>query len=128
MSTPLNPDALEAAARAANEEGWTCFEGSGEPGDYDNCEDCQRVDKKTATAIVTAYLAAAQPVVNSVEELDALPEGTILRDSYGLALNKRTANWWVTNGENNLPSEDLADEIAGTAHTYTVLYRPVVKP
>lgn len=66
-------------------------------------------------------------VVSSVEELEALPVGTILRDYVGLALHKRqTSNWWVTNGERELTSGDLAEEIADTACTYRVLYRPEV--
>lgn len=67
--TPLNEEALEVAARAANEEGWTCFEGSGEPGNYDDCDDCQRVDKEHAEAIITAYVRAlpAPAVVETVE-------------------------------------------------------------
>lgn len=115
--TPLNPDALEAAAHAVTMAAGACGVEL-----YGADEDI------FAERAVTAYLAVAQPEVNSVEELDALPEGTILRDSYGFALHKRVANWWITNGASNLTSEVLADEIADTAHTYTVLYRPEVKP
>lgn len=110
---PLNPDALVAAADAVTMAAGACGVEL-----YGADEDI------FAERAVSAYLAAALPEVASVEELEALPEGTILRDSYGLALHKRTANWWVTNGENNLTSEELADEIADTAYTYMVLYRP----
>jgi len=69
--------------------------------------------------------SAALSEVNTVEELDQLPAGTILRDYVGLALNKRaTGNWWATNGDKELTSIDLAEEIADTAHTYRVLYLP----
>lgn len=34
--------AVRAAARTLNLNGWTCDGGSDEPGNYDECEDCQR--------------------------------------------------------------------------------------
>ncbi|MGO2030622.1 MAG: hypothetical protein ACTH2A_06715 [Glutamicibacter ardleyensis] len=71
MNTPLNPDAVTAVARALNEAGWTCYEGGMEPGKYDGCEDCQEVCNELARKALAAYLAVAQPVVNSVESLPA---------------------------------------------------------
>ncbi|WP_054820416.1 hypothetical protein [Arthrobacter sp. JCM 19049] len=63
--------------------------------------------------------------ITTVEGLEALPEGTILRDYAGLALHKRpTGTWWCTNGTTGLTDVDLADEIEGTKFWYTVLWVP----
>lgn len=58
----LNEDALEAAADTLA----ACWHESSKPLD-------------DARLTITAYLAVAQPVVNSVEELDALPVGSVVR-------------------------------------------------
>jgi len=74
-STPLNEEALDAAILA-------CASYMG------------RSYESVAKAVVGAYLAVAQPVMNSVEELDALPVGSVIvvndtmlqaddRDDYG---------------------------------------------
>lgn len=66
---------IEAAARALNVGGWTCQEGSDEPGNYDACADCKRYCDEHATAALAAADAAS--IVTTVEELDALPEGAV---------------------------------------------------
>ena len=45
---------VEAAARAINTEGWTCDGGTHEPGNYDECTDCQHVAQGIARAALTA--------------------------------------------------------------------------
>ncbi|MGP5391519.1 hypothetical protein [Glutamicibacter arilaitensis] len=74
--TPLNPDALEAAAKSLdvnyNPEQWPVM---------------ASMMRDYAEAAVSAYLAVAQPVVNSMEELEALPVGSvILSESYQYSL------------------------------------------
>lgn len=61
---PLNPDALEAAAKATM-------------GTVYGKLPAEEMHVAVARAAVSAYLAVAQPVVNSVEELDALPFNTV---------------------------------------------------
>ena len=45
---------VEAAARALNAEGWTCYQGRDEPGNYDECEDCRRVCAGPARTVLAA--------------------------------------------------------------------------
>ncbi|MGP9033657.1 hypothetical protein ACT17S_11365 [Glutamicibacter mysorens] len=73
--TPLNPDALEAASRTVHPGYWNLIDKYPE----------ERIAQKSksnlieeAHSTVSAYLAVAQPEVNSVEELDALPVGTVV--------------------------------------------------
>lgn len=78
-NTPINPDALENAAdiiwMRGNTEDGIC-DSDRERGSYKNA-------MSAANEAVSAYLAVAQPVVNSAEELNALPVGTHLADSDG---------------------------------------------
>ncbi|MBM7767340.1 hypothetical protein [Glutamicibacter nicotianae] len=73
---PLNPDALEAVAHERY-EARRSFEGL--PPWEDLLERNRKAEIRGLGNIVSAYLAAAQPEVNSVEELDALPAGTLVR-------------------------------------------------
>lgn len=67
---------IEAAAKALNAAGWTCYEGNDEPGNYGTCEDCTRhCDELATTALAAANKAAT---ITTVEELDALPVGTVV--------------------------------------------------
>lgn len=125
MNTPLNTDAVTAVARALNEAGWTCYEGGMEPGKYDGCEDCQEVCNELARKALAAYLAVAQPVVNSVEELDALPVGSVILDGDPCVLQMVE--------KSSIVGSEWA--IANEEHIYTtgkitlparVLYRPEV--
>ncbi|MGP5689754.1 hypothetical protein [Glutamicibacter ardleyensis] len=91
-NTPLNPDALETAARATyemrNPESWAHSWEELDP------EEREEEWVKPARTVATAYLAVAQPVVNSVEELDALPVGSVFMDS-----DKDWAYQIISNGE-----------------------------
>ncbi|WJZ27849.1 hypothetical protein MOMMJLID_CDS0041 [Arthrobacter phage 1191A] len=120
MNTPLNTDAVTAVARALNEAGWTCYEGGMEPGKYDGCEDCQEVCNELARKALAAYLAVAQPVVNSVEELDKLPVGTVLRDRIGWIWEIQDVGEFITTGSEY---DSYSQEVNRPAR---VLYRPEV--
>jgi len=61
---PLNPDALSRASDTISDR----YDGNGYEG----------TANEIAEDAIRAYLAVAQPVVNSVEELDALPVGTVV--------------------------------------------------
>lgn len=74
---PLNPDALDAAAKALEERITT------DTADLEADGQMRLARRLEAQAAVSAYLAAAQPVVNSVEELDALPHGTVIMATGG---------------------------------------------
>ncbi|WP_404291101.1 hypothetical protein [Glutamicibacter arilaitensis] len=86
-----------------------------EPGNYDECEGCQEACDKIARKDLAA-LPAAQPGVNILKELDALPMLTIVRDAHGHRAEK-----WVH-----------GFKLVGAAGTYSVslparvLYRPEV--
>ena len=67
--TTLDPRGLEEAAEAVGRH-IHCSR--------HNCTRCRR----QAEAAITAYLAAAQPVVKTVEELEELPVGTIILDRF----------------------------------------------
>lgn len=82
--TTLDPRALEAAAQAV----WGSIDDSAIRGRLYS-EDCDHV---AATAI-TAYLAAAQPVVETVQGLIALGDGAVIRDKYGDVSEKRGGLW-----------------------------------
>lgn len=72
---------IEAAAKALNTAGWTCREGNDEPGSYGTCEDCTRhCDELAAAAVAAADKAAT---ITTVEELDALPDDSIVRTAEG---------------------------------------------
>lgn len=71
--TPLNPDALDKAAAAAR-IAW-----SGRT-DWNGAPNSVQIEyRNLAHAAVVAYLTVAQPEVNSVEELEALPVGSVVR-------------------------------------------------
>ena len=129
--TPLNPDALEVAVRAFQKNANAYMQ-------------ALYTSDEVIEDAITAYLTAAQPEVNSVEELDALPEGTVL-----LVTDKRPgvgkSSWELFSDVLELRSSDGELEPkawASPAYTteYTckslweisdqinVLYRPEVKP
>lgn len=64
----------------------------------------------TARAVLEAAQAAA--TITTVEELDALPNGSIIRDNGGLALQRSMVlGWWqCTNGTGALSSAEVATE------------------
>ena len=109
---PLNPDALEKASREVFRE-------------------VLGFDKSQSTRVarraIAAYLAVAQPVVNTVEELDQLPLGTIIEDSDDdcvlQALERGSimgTEWYIPGVEKIFTSKDV--ELPAR-----VLYRPAVK-
>ncbi|HJX77309.1 hypothetical protein [Glutamicibacter sp.] len=113
-NTPLNPDALETAAKATM--GTV----------YGNLP-TEEMHVAVARAAVSAYLAVAQPVVNSVEELDKLPAGSVILDGDPCVLQMVE--------KSSIVGSEWA--IANAEHIYTtgkitlparVLYRPEVKP
>ena len=75
--TTFDPRALEAAAHAV----WGSIDDSAIRGRLYS-EDCDHV---AATAI-TAYLAVTQPIVETVEELEELPVGAVIRCHSGTIL------------------------------------------
>ena len=110
--TTLDPRGLEAALHAVEGEGltsdggtphgWRCEHPDRYP-DYCKCP----ID--VAKAAVTAYLAVAQPIVTTVEELVELPVGTavLCAKDYPLWLNRRTVQgWWYRPGD----EEDFSDD------------------
>lgn len=108
--TPLNTGAL-AHARSAT---FDCWENGGNMDDLAECT-------------IEAYLAVARPVVNSVEELDALPVGSVILDGDPCVLQMVE--------KSSIVGSEWA--IANEEHIYTtgkitlparVLYRPEVKP
>lgn len=69
---------------------------------------------------IKAYLAVAQPVVTTQEELDALPHETVIRDSQDFVFEKiglhgKDPEWWCTT--------DFLNETKVTLPV-RVLYRP----
>lgn len=66
--TPLNPDALEAAADAVIDASFG--------------QELPEAPIDLARAAVSAYLAVAQPEVSSVEELEALPVDSVVLDRF----------------------------------------------
>src|SRR4051794_40660394 len=104
MTTPLNPKAFLAAKDAARE----AVQADADWHDV-------------TTAMLTAYLAVTQPVVNTVEELDALPNMSVVLDTEGAAcqLNGYGIDgcYWESMGETDL----LTSEIPPPAR---VLHRP----
>lgn len=112
-NTPLNPDALANLRLLA---------------DRATEEVRHAVIEPDVLHKLLDHLAAAQPVVNSVEELDALPLGTIIEDSDDdcvlQALERGSimgTEWYIPGIEKIFTSKDV--ELPAR-----VLYRPEVKP
>lgn len=74
--TPLNPDALEAMSRVMNPLAWGMIDRYPED---ELVIMTKEAELSKAEKLARAYVAVAQPVVNSVEELDALPVGSVVR-------------------------------------------------
>ncbi|MFJ5105490.1 MULTISPECIES: hypothetical protein [unclassified Glutamicibacter] len=105
---PLNPDALKAGLDAGH-----CAYAIG--GDQDD----------VSRAAITGYLlAVAQPVVNSVEELDKLPMHSYVQGNDGFNHAKDWNGGWhlIVNRPSSAPH--LSGSIDLPAR---VLYRPVVE-
>lgn len=84
----LDPRGLEAAARVVAHQNSEIL-GHDTWGELeDEQRDCLRGE---AAEIITAYLAAAQPVVETVEELEGLPVGAVIRCHSGTILESYEA-------------------------------------
>lgn len=113
---PPNPDALEAACLAAiqNESPEATF-----------ADEEDRLDwLGWMRPVVSAYLAVAQPEVTSVEELEALPHETVIRDNKDFVFEKivhhdKSSEWWSTT--------DFLCEDLNVSLPARVLYLPEVK-
>ena len=88
----LNKEALKAAARVGNEEGWSCL--GCEPGEYDRCINCQDASHTMSSLIIAAYLEAAQPMITTHHELYGLPVGSVVVSDLGDVFNKVPTNFW----------------------------------
>ena len=116
---PLNPDAIASMARIHFESGRT---------DHRKWEHLYPEIQETLIAEMRPYaesaLAVAQPVVNSVEELDALPVGSVVRggedDLVGekIRLSPYLPHWCTIGEEVEADKRDLLPA--------RVLYRPEV--
>lgn len=74
----------------------------------------------TASAIEAAA-PRMQPTVTTMEELEALPVGSVILDTAGLSLHKNEfTGWRASNGAKNIPADMLARE----ALPATVLHTP----
>lgn len=69
------------------------------------------INTSTARRIADAVLALLQPhTITTAEELDALPAGSIIRDSEGDACEKSEAlseRWWVAGYMVSSPSQEV---------------------
>ena len=107
--TTLDPRGLEEAARVKcrqDEEQMLLP-------DWDDLDgDQQAALRGEAEQIITAYLEHAQPVVNTVEELEGLeglPVGTVVLDSHQEELVNLPEGWYcIAHNEMALPHEDIA--------------------
>ena len=101
-NTQLNPDARRAAFEAVQ-----AIDGPASIGSMEIVD-----------AAVSAYLAVAKPEVNSVEELDKLPVGTVLRDRIGWIWEIQDVGEFITTGSEY---DSYSQEVNRPAR---VLYRP----
>lgn len=95
----MNQETIERAARAHYE--------SLKP--VNNWEGLTEFIRDLYRDIARAVIAAIHPTVSSVEELDALPDGSVVMDELGIALRKTIVGWWADTGDNRMSSEHLAD-------------------
>lgn len=118
----LNPDALRDAGRALYEH-VKSQQMDGHPWEeWEDLGEGQDIVIGEAECAVEAYLAVAQPLVNSVEELDALPDGAYVQgyDGYKHAKNDE-GTWNIVVNHRATPHGSDSIELPAL-----VLYRPEV--
>ena len=134
--TPLNPDALEAMSRVMNPPAWSLIDRYPED---ELVIMTKEAELCKAEKLARAYVAVAQPellanskpnqnleFVNSVEELDQLPVGSVVRggedDLVGekIRFSPYLPHWCTIGEEVEADKRDLLPA--------AVLYRPEVKP
>ncbi|MGO2938879.1 MAG: hypothetical protein ACTICQ_15170 [Glutamicibacter arilaitensis] len=113
---PLNPDAIHQLFAVAMIE--VLDAEKLQPGNrLAHVNDIQEVLNRLEKNVLTV----AQPVVNSAEELDALPQETVIRSVIFGVVRERLDSGWLATGADEFES---TDEIAGRDHV--VLHRPEV--
>lgn len=105
---------IEAAAQALNTEGWTCQEGSDEPGNYSECEDCTRACDDLARAALAAADKAA--TITTVEDLDALPVRSVILDECGESFQRLDMEGSAVWSSADLIASDLVELPARVIH------------
>lgn len=120
---PLNPDALEAMSREIAPNLWEIID---RHHDNPRTPDYRKYVLAKAEKLASDYLAAAQPEVTSVEELDQLPVGSVVRggvdDLVGekIRFNPYLPHWCTIGEEVEADKRDLLPA--------RVLYRPSEQP
>lgn len=119
--TTLDPRGLEAALHAVEGEGltsdggtphgWRCEHPDRYP-DYCKCP------TEMADSAITAYLAVTQPIVETVEELEALDEGAVVLDKMG-DVSQRRGGYWC-----GFETKPLTDQIMRKFLPARVIWRP----
>ena len=108
-------DAIEAAARALWATGGTDW--------HEANADERHYHRDCAETALDAALAVLQPTIdNTVEALDALPIGTVLRSGEYLARRMRPGYWAYTDGF--MVTTRLTYALAPTVTEWTVIYQP----
>ena len=79
-------------------------------------EECQEAEEQMADAILAAGWRPPARTVTTEEELDALPEGTVVRDHDGAVAENWDCTWFSTDGYRYLHET--------SAFPATVLYEP----
>ena len=127
-NTPLNPDALASMARIHFESGRTDHRKWEHL--YPEIQDTMISEMRT---YAEAVLAAAHPVVNSVEELDALPFNTVAMFTmlpldrpvpFELSSINGTDRYWMQPGD----GAGYTNVIMARYLPARVLYRPTEEP
>lgn len=86
MDWKLDKEGLEKAAEALHNEKYPAWL-------WGTNKELQQHYRGQVTAAVTAYLGHTE--VSTVEELDALPVGTVVLNQYGSAWQRGGRNWYL---------------------------------
>lgn len=90
-------------AKIIRDHGWTCeyHEPVSGTGECSNCDESH---------VITAQHIAAElfPLITTMAELDALPDGTVVRSSDGYIYEMTPSKWWgIGYGADQLGSENV---------------------